>query len=218
MHPPYKIALSESTNTLPEDPWGPRCPKPNKTAEEAIAGPVSERAAELVWAHQPVQSPHPRQHEPQSARPATPTVTAFDVYSSTPSDFNPPWAPLNTAGACSCPASACSWLAIDFLASGPCQEQALFNGLLIGREAEKKAEAQLTRGQASCLLCLFPSSGFCLPECNGVGKALGLKLVARPKVCSGPFADSLDDLGQGLLSCKMGVDSQGMKGHREVDF
>lgn len=151
--------------------------KRKKTAKEVASPACCERAAELVWVHQPAQYPHPCQHVPRGACPTTPTDRAFDVYNSTPSDFKPPIPRSNPVEACPCPASACSRLAIDFLAHRPRQEQALFNGLLIGREAEEGcAEAQLTRGQASCLLCLPPPSVFFLPECNGVGKALGLVL------------------------------------------
>lgn len=46
----------------------------------------------------------------------------------------------------------------------------------------------------------------------------GPSAVARPKRHSGPFADSSYDLGQGLLSCKMGGDSPGMRGQRKLDF
>lgn len=136
---------------------------------------MSEQQSECGFTSK--RSTHPRQHVPRGACPTTPTERAFDVYNSTPSDFKPPIPRSNPAEACPCPASACSRLAIDFLAHRPRQEQALFNGLLIGREAEEGcAEAQLTRGQASCLLCLPPPSVFFLPECNGVGKALGLVL------------------------------------------
>lgn len=191
--------------------------KRKKTAKEVASPACCERAAERVWVHQPAQYPHPRQHVPRGACPTTPTDRAFDVYNSTPRDFKPPIPRSNPAEACPCPASNCSGLAIDFLAHRPRQEQALFNGLLIGREAEEGcAEAQLTRGQASCLLCPPPQ---CIlpPRVQWGRESPGPSAVARPKRHSGPFADSSYDLGQGLLSCKMGGDIPGMEGQRILD-
>lgn len=105
-------------------------------------------------------NPHPRQHAPLSAClpacPTTPTPRAFDVYNSTPSDFRTQ--PRSLLGLVPAQPVLTAWLLLIFWLTGLCQEQAFFNGLLIGREAEESfAEAQLTRGRASRLLCLPPS-------------------------------------------------------------
>lgn len=150
---------------------GARCPEKERDSRREKE---PSRWLARVGSPASAESPHPRQHAPLSAAcPTTPTPTAFDVYSCTRRDFKTP--PRTLLGLVPAQIMLTEWRLLIAWLTGLCQEQAPFNGLLIGREAgESFAEAQLTRGQASCLLFLPPVYVFFLPECNGVRKALGL--------------------------------------------